>query len=402
MEMRIGLQAFIDAFGDYTIDLDAVVWNRSLALRGPRRLPIRPGGVHIVAGGGSLAHNQVIAGACMRIAIVGGTRFIGAALVEDLVNHDHEVAVIHRGTTEAEGLPDVTHVHIDRHDVAAMRRAVTDHCPDALVDTCAYTRADARDLVAALPDDLAVVVLSSMDVYRAFHTLRTDGEPLDAQPMDEDAPVRTGDERYLFRGESRDDLDTDMDDYENLDVEEVVLDRGATVLRLPMVYGERNPMVREGHVLRRVLAGRRRIPIGSGTLLWTKGYVRDVAAAIRLAIELGGAPGDAVTIGERQTMSMRQWTRAILDATGHDAELVSVPDDALPDDMVMTKSFTQHVLVRSDRARKLWGWQDRDPHDALATSVAWHLQRLDAADFDPAQDDAALARLETNPDTQSA
>lgn len=38
MELRIGLQAFIDAFGAYTINPDAIVWKQSLSLRGPAHL----------------------------------------------------------------------------------------------------------------------------------------------------------------------------------------------------------------------------------------------------------------------------------------------------------------------------------------------------------------------------
>lgn len=41
MEMRIGLQAFTAAFGDYTIDPRGVEWKQSIALRGPARLPVR-------------------------------------------------------------------------------------------------------------------------------------------------------------------------------------------------------------------------------------------------------------------------------------------------------------------------------------------------------------------------
>jgi cytochrome P450 len=41
LEMRVGLKAVLDAFGDYEVDLDAVEWRRSVALRGPTRLPVK-------------------------------------------------------------------------------------------------------------------------------------------------------------------------------------------------------------------------------------------------------------------------------------------------------------------------------------------------------------------------
>lgn len=43
LELKVGLQCLLDAAGDYTVDPDAVVWKRSATLRGPARLPLRPG-----------------------------------------------------------------------------------------------------------------------------------------------------------------------------------------------------------------------------------------------------------------------------------------------------------------------------------------------------------------------
>ncbi len=45
METRIGLGAFIEAFGDYTIDPSTVEWKKSGALRGPIVLPVQRGPV---------------------------------------------------------------------------------------------------------------------------------------------------------------------------------------------------------------------------------------------------------------------------------------------------------------------------------------------------------------------
>lgn len=311
----------------------------------------------------------------MRIALLGGTRFIGAAIAEELIAHGHGVTVVHRGETERDDLPDVPHVHLDRHDVDALRGSLVDTGAEVLIDTCAYTREDALSAVAALPDGARHVVLSSQDVYRQFHRLRADLPPSDPLPLDETSPTRTGSERYLFRDE---DVPSgvgasSMDDYENLDVEEVVLRDGATVMRLPMVYGERDPMRREEFILRHVRAGRERIEIGAGTLLWTKAWVRDVARAVRLAAETDAGDGEALNIGERRTPPVAGWARAILDAAGSDAELVVVPDDGLDADIRFTGARNQHMLVDSSRARRVLGWDDTDPSEALRASVTWHL-----------------------------
>ena len=44
MELRVGLGAFVEAFGDYTVDPATITWKHSGALRGPTRLPVQQGG----------------------------------------------------------------------------------------------------------------------------------------------------------------------------------------------------------------------------------------------------------------------------------------------------------------------------------------------------------------------
>jgi len=41
----------------------------------------------------------------MRVMVLGGTRFIGAAIVEELAAHGHELLIVHRGEHEPAELP---------------------------------------------------------------------------------------------------------------------------------------------------------------------------------------------------------------------------------------------------------------------------------------------------------
>jgi nucleoside-diphosphate-sugar epimerase len=328
----------------------------------------------------------------MRIAVLGGTRFIGVALVEELLEHGHDVLVIHRGGTEAPDGPDVPHAHMSRHDVDRVRSTLRAFRADALVDTCAYDDEDAVDLVRAL-DDTPLVAWSSQDVYRAFATLNAGGAPTDAVPLDENAPLREGAQRYPYRG-----LPPlpgggveNPDAYEKLDVERVYLERGACVLRLPMVYGERDPKRREEFVLRRVRAGRKRIPIGAANLLWSRLHVREVARVTRLAAERSREAYGVFNIAERTCDSIEGWMRTILAAVGSDAELVRVRDAELPADLTLAGFAAQHVIVESARARRVFGWNEVDAREAVAASVRWHLAHpMDEPSNDFAADDAAL------------
>lgn len=321
----------------------------------------------------------------MRIAVLGGTRFIGRASVEELAAARHDLLLVHRGELEPDDLPPAQHLHCARADLAAHRDELARFAPDAVLDCRALTRSDAEIAVEAIPDVRRRVVISSVDVYRAFGALNQDRET-DPVPLDEDSPVRP--ERYPFRGQV-----PDRDDYDKLDVEDVYLPLGATSLRLPMVYGERDYQLREEFILRRVRAGRDRIPIGSGSWLACRGYVRDVAVAVRLALEHPDLSG-VFNVCEDRTYSVRMWAQMILDAAGSKAELVRVPDEALPEDLKLTGTLRQNICATARKARDTLGWTTSDPMESLRTTVRWHLAHPPAtSDPDFSADDRALASL---------
>ena len=325
----------------------------------------------------------------MRIAVLGGTEFIGPAIVEEALRAGHQVTVVHRGFHEPAGLAEVPHVHCDRRDHAGLRKALAG--AEAVIDTCAYARRDAESLTAARPAGARILVLSSMDVYRAYGAILR-GEESDAMPLTEDSPLRT--ERYLQKGKPPPPLrGADPATYEKLDVEEVARKMGALVLRLPIVFGPRDPLRREEPLLRRARAGRERIPFGAGNLLWTQASARDVASAVLLGIEQGGGlEGAVLNVGYRRAWTIEQWARRVLAAAGSKAELVRVPDAALPPDLAITGTFKQHMLVDCSRARLLLGWQEIDPEETLTESVRWHLDHPPPdPDGDFSADDRALA-----------
>jgi nucleoside-diphosphate-sugar epimerase len=322
----------------------------------------------------------------VRIVVLGGTRFIGRAIVEELAGDGHTVLVVHRGNLEPDGMPPVAHLHFDRSELAAHRTELAAFEPDAAIDCRALTREDARSALDALPQGLRLVVISSLDVYRAFGALNEERET-DPVPLDEDSPVRA--ERYPYRGKM-----PGMEHYDKLDVEEEYLPRGGTALRLPMVYGEHDYQLREEFLLRRVRAGRTRIPFGSGMWLACRVYVRDMARGARLVLESPWTAGMALNLCEDRTFSMAMWSRMILEAAGSSAELVRVDDDLLPEDLKPTGTMTQHICATAHLARMLLGWTTSDPGDTLRTTVRWHLDHPPAdANMDFGADDLALASV---------
>jgi nucleoside-diphosphate-sugar epimerase len=234
------------------------------------------------------------------------------------------------------------------------------------------------------------VLLSSIDVYRAYELLLA-GEGGEPVPMTEEAPVREG--RYPLR----DLLPGIGERYDKLDVEPLYLARGSAVLRLSMIYGEHDGQRREEFILRRVRAGRRRIPIGAGTTLDTRCYVGDVASAVLAVLDQpAAAAGQVFNVGDLATDTARDYARRILAAAGYEASLVTVPEALVPEDMEPTKATAQHFLVDSRKAATVLGWRPTDPAETIPVSVRWHLENPpDDSDQDFSPDDRALAAAES-------
>jgi nucleoside-diphosphate-sugar epimerase len=320
----------------------------------------------------------------VRVLVLGGTRFIGRAVVDALIAAGHEPLVCHRGEREPADLPAVPHLHADRSALATVRSSIDRFGAEAVIDCFAMTGPDTRAVLDALPPDPRLVVLSSGDVYRAFAAAQH-GELTDAVPIDETSPLRS--DRYPYPDREP--------EYSKLDVEEVARARGACVLRLPMTYGPFDEQRREEPMLRRVRAGRSRIPVGPGNALLPRGHVADVARGIVRAAEVSAAAGHVLNLCEERTWPVRLWDRMVLAAAGSDAELVEVGAGVeLPPDLGLTRFVAQPLVESSARARALLGYHDTPVEAAIADSVAWHLahppDEVDA-DTDFIADDRALA-----------
>lgn len=194
----------------------------------------------------------------MRVLVLGRTWFLGRRLVERLHERGDEVLAVHRVRSEPTPWVPVPHLHTDRRGLAHHARDMRSFPPQAVVDTCALTAADV-DQMAPVPK-----CRQSCPARTSTRHTRVCGSDVceAAVPLTEDSELRR--ERYPYKGLG---IDATPDDYDKLDVEERWLDRTAVVLRLPLIYGPHDWQRREDIELRRLRAGRSRIPVGPANLL---------------------------------------------------------------------------------------------------------------------------------------
>ncbi|UCC76185.1 MAG: NAD-dependent epimerase/dehydratase family protein [Anaerolineales bacterium] len=299
----------------------------------------------------------------MRVLVIGGTRFIGRAIVEELLHREHAVTVYHRGQHEVEFAHPVEHVHGDRRDYARFRSHLANLSCDAVVDVIAMNADDTRALVAALRGRIRCSVhISSGDVY----------DPGQLVPIPENAVVRSADTAEITAyGQTV--------PYSKVAVEEVIREAQqaggfpATVLRLPAVYGPRDPLAREWFLVKRVLDGRPRIAVPDGGLsLFHRGYVDDVARAVALALENPHAVGRTYNVGHEQLLTVRGIAELVARVMDHEWEIVPVPGNQLP----ATNPFATpyHIVYDLKRIRAELGYQESvSLQEGMRRTVSWLL-----------------------------
>lgn len=70
----------------------------------------------------------------MRLLVLGGSHFVGRALVESALRVGHEVTTLNRGRTGTD-VAQARHIRADRTDLSMLREALADDVWDAVVDT---------------------------------------------------------------------------------------------------------------------------------------------------------------------------------------------------------------------------------------------------------------------------
>jgi nucleoside-diphosphate-sugar epimerase len=348
----------------------------------------------------------------MRILVIGGTGFIGPAVVRLLSERGHDITVYHRGQTQADLPPTVRHLCSGKgHRPVQFLPPFVDEfrrfAPDVVLHMLLLGEQDARETMKTFRGIARrLIVISSQDVYRAFGRVNhREPGPLEALPLTEDSPLR--EHLYPYRNETPitpDNPEYWKQTYEKILVERVVMsdaDLAAAVLRLPMVYGPRDYQHRLFPYLKRMDDRRTVILLDEAEAQWrwTHGYVENVATAIALAVTDERASGPIYNVGEQEAFALQEWIRQIGQVAGWQGRLVTVPSGQLPANLVLGINAAQDVIVDSTRIRRELGYTEPIALDeALRRTVAWERAhpptRIDPKAFDYAAEDAVLAQLE--------
>ncbi len=251
-----------------------------------------------------------------RTLVIGGTLFIGRAMVDQLLARGDDVTIMHRGNGTPFG-DRVRELRCDRNDVAAVRSMLDGESFEVVYDnvydwqrgtTADQVRASAR--AAAGPALRRYVFTSSVAAY---------GHGLDHNETDELAPAdfpnpyaahKAESERVLFH----------LQKTEGIPV---------TTLRPSFVYGPNNGFDREAWFWDRIVADRPVIVPGDGSRPMQWVLAADVARAGLAAAARPASAGAAYDLGCYPAITQEEFVHTLARAAGKTVRIVKVPRERL-------------------------------------------------------------------------
>lgn len=244
----------------------------------------------------------------MKLLVLGGTRFVGRAVVAEALDRGWQVSAIHRGRTGR--LPDGVDARFaDRSDPDALAAAMGDDSWDAIVDTWSGApriATLAASLLRGRARRYGYVSTTSVYVWGRHHgegSALVDGDP-DATDGDY-AAIKRGSELGILAA------------FPN-----------ALIARPGLILGPHEDIGRLPWWLRRIAAGGRVVAPGDPARPLQYVDARDLASWLLSGLANGrSGPVDVISpSGHATTASLLQ---ACIDATGSAAELVWIDQDRL-------------------------------------------------------------------------
>ena len=114
----------------------------------------------------------------MKILIIGGSRFMGPLLVQELALRGHTITVFNRGTREMSLPQGVTAVVGDRAEGFSFSPSF-----DAVIDTCAYTPEDIERVFKDVRFDYYLQIGSAASYKKTHLFPLTEESPLGEWPL---------------------------------------------------------------------------------------------------------------------------------------------------------------------------------------------------------------------------
>lgn len=247
----------------------------------------------------------------MKILVLGGTRYFGISMVEELIRQGHDITIATRQHTRDSFGAAVRRIQVERTDPASMKNALQGKKYDVVYDKIAYCSNDIKNLMEVIDCD-KYIYMSSASIY----------EPKKMNTREDD-----------FDGTTKELVWCSRSDYPYDEIKrqaecalwQTYSDRRWIAVRYPFVIGQDDYTER---LLFYVEHTMKSIPMNIDNLESQMGYIRSDEAGKFLAFLAGKNLCGAVNGSARGTISLREIIQYVENKTDTKAVIATEGDVA--------------------------------------------------------------------------
>lgn len=292
-----------------------------------------------------------------RVIVLGGSWFIGRAIVEALLQRGYSVVTVNRQISPVEYSRPVERIRADRRDTNRFCQILSQIDAPYLIDVTAYCAKDTLAVLDAFRGRLIKAVhISTLSVYRQPAPL----------PIPEEWPLQTDPtDAYGFH----------KAECERLLASEPVARFPRTILRLPAVFGPGDPLSREFFYFSRIITGRPVVLPEEFIHLCQNVYVDDVANTCCRILETPQSTGRVYNLGGA-AFTLEEYLQTMGRLLQRPAELIRIGKEILESNgFDLSKSpycFDGNLCLRTSQIAEELGFDVQTSLEkGLTETLAW-------------------------------
>jgi len=311
----------------------------------------------------------------MKVLVIGGTRFFGKLIVENLLGEGFDISIFTRGNIKPQFSSPVRHIKGDRRDYPSFISKLRKYDFDVVIDNIAYNGRDVESVVQAFKGKISRYLLtSSTTVYRVMkyrNPVREEDARIGSPPeveretkeLHQYSLGKREAERVLFR----------------------IADESTfpfTIIRPPVVQGEGDPSLRGYFWIQRAMDGGPVLIPDGGLYMFRHVYASDLARVYVLALDNERAVNKAYNVAQKEILTLKEYVQSICEVLGVEFRPVYVPSE-LAERCIGYKPpyFRRQVLIPNiSRAEAELGFISTPFAKWLERMVRWYIEEYRGPD----------------------
>lgn len=280
-----------------------------------------------------------------KILIIGGTRFLGPALIKRLSKPNSEITVFNRGNNYDNVLPKtVKCIKGDRRDINTMR-VLSQSNYDLIYDLCCFNKTDATNLLTNISTTAHIVFLSTTAVYKKPKIY----------PLTEKSEVGEWDS-FGDYGTQKADAENEFISYAKKH------DLKLTIFRLVYLLGRNNYFDRENYYFSRIINNEPILVPGRGNSLIQFAFLEETADCFKVIPEKQKSQIEVLNIAGDDYVSAKDFILLCGDIIGKtpniielDAKRYKLDEEHFYDDFYPFPNLT--FIASNQKIRSKYGLQ---------------------------------------------